>query len=168
MKRYRFDIKHIEVIFEDSVLENLYSNIQQAKNDHERGGLLLGRIFPDDNKIVVTEVTTPTPISSGITTLCVDLEDANKYMRRRWKESGGKITYIGDWHTHPEQRPSPSMTDRFTFFDTYRNSRIDQNLLLCVIVGTEPALNQGIWVGAQSGFGLYRMQRIVGSNLFVR
>lgn len=27
---------------------------------------------------------------------------------RHWKESGQKLTYVGEWHTHPEPHPEPS------------------------------------------------------------
>ncbi len=166
MKRYRFDTKRLQVIFEDSVLDKFQSSTQRYSRDHERGGLLLGRIFPDENKIVVVEATNPAILSSDPTNICVDLEDANAYMLRRWEESDKKITYIGDWHTHPEKNPSPSLMDKFTFFDTYRKSHIDQNLLLCAIIGTNPSLKNGIWLGAQSKFELHRLHRTMHNHKF--
>ena len=30
----------------------------------------------------------------------------------RWESSGGTMHYIGEWHTHPEMRPTPSSIDR--------------------------------------------------------
>ena len=29
-----------------------------------------------------------------------------------WKRSGGKDTYVGEWHTHPFGSPEPSMIDK--------------------------------------------------------
>lgn len=167
MKRYKFDPKHIEVIFEDLALEVLRTSAQCFRTDHERAGLLLGRILPDENRIIVVEATSPSFLSSGITNVCIDLEDANKYMLSRWAESDGKITYVGDWHTHPEYRPFPSSTDRFTFLDTFWKSRVDQNLLLCAIIGMSPETNDGIWVGVQSRFFLHKLNRIQESNVFI-
>jgi integrative and conjugative element protein (TIGR02256 family) len=30
---------------------------------------------------------------------------------RAWRQSGGTCTYLGEWHTHPEQHPTPSGID---------------------------------------------------------
>lgn len=30
---------------------------------------------------------------------------------KAWKESQGRIDYLGDWHTHPQLNPSPSGID---------------------------------------------------------
>ncbi len=107
-------------------------------------------------------------ISSNTTEIYVDNNIANKNMKLRWKESGRKITYVGDWHTHPEAIPTPSYTDKSTFKDTYRSSKIDQNLLLCVIVGTNSVKEGGLWVGVQRWFRLYKLYYNIKHQLFWR
>lgn len=54
---------------------------------------------------------------------------------REHKESGGTHIYLGTWHTHPQQVPSPSGVDK----DDWRRcrKRNPRRSLLFAIVGTE-------------------------------
>src|SRR5262249_19655585 len=47
------------------------------------------------------------------------------------------LHYIGDWHTHPEARPTPSMMDLQSIDETVRNSVHQLPGFLLVIVGTQ-------------------------------
>ncbi len=51
-----------------------------------------------------------------------------------WKESGGIITYLGEWHTHPVKTPSPSSTDRYEWS---KLCAFYSDPLVFLIVGTE-------------------------------
>ncbi|MFT5835635.1 MAG: integrative and conjugative element protein (TIGR02256 family) [Sulfurimonas sp.] len=168
MKHYHYNLTKLQVVFENSVIDKMVSKAQFCHNEKERGGLLLGRLFPKENLIVIVEAIESPAISSKSTEIYVDNNIANKDMKQRWKDSGGKITYVGDWHTHPEVMPNPSHIDLNTFKDTYRSSKIDQNLLLCVIIGTNSIEKGGLWVGAQRWFKLYRLCYNVKNKLFCK
>lgn len=64
-----------------------------------------------------------------------------------------RLHYLGDWHTHPEQRPSPSPADREKMLAIFRESRHELQAMLMVIVGLAdfPA---GLFVGAANGAGV--------------
>jgi len=166
MKHFRYNLSKLQVVFEPSVVNIMTSKAQLDHNTKERGGVLLGRLFPDENLIVVVDAIESPAISSGYTELYVNNDIANKKMKQHWKESGGKITYIGDWHTHPEVIPFPSFIDRDTFKSTYRSSKIDQNFLLCVIIGTNALEKGGFWVGVQRYFRLYKLHYNLKNKLF--
>jgi integrative and conjugative element protein (TIGR02256 family) len=77
----------------------------------EIGGWLLGYWAPTDDHVVVTHATPPgrwgTPFGvriSGAGHRDV-FDDA-------WNASGGHVTFLGDWHTHPGGPALPSATDK--------------------------------------------------------
>lgn len=77
----------------------------------EVGGWLLGYWTADERTLVVTHATPAvsrgTP--SGVT---VSGEGHGPYFEAAWDISGGDITFLGDWHTHPGGVPLPSAQDR--------------------------------------------------------
>ncbi len=166
MKHFLYSLPKIQVVFEPSVVNIMTSKTQLDRNVKERGGVLLGRLFPNENLIVVVDAIESPAISSSYTELYVNNNISNKKIQQHWKESGGKITYVGDWHTHPEMTPSPSFIDRDTFKSTYRSSKIDQNFLLCVIIGTSSFEEGGLWVGVQRYFRLYKLHYNLKNKLF--
>lgn len=55
------------------------------------------------------------------------------------------LFYIGDWHTHPQNIPTPSSTDEFNFEETVRQSKDGLKIFLLFIIGTSELPN-GIYV----------------------
>jgi integrative and conjugative element protein (TIGR02256 family) len=47
-----------------------------------------------------------------------------------------RLHYVGDWHTHPEQHPEPSGSDRESIRESFIRSRHSLRGFLMVIVGT--------------------------------
>jgi integrative and conjugative element protein (TIGR02256 family) len=52
----------------------------------------------------------------------------------RWIASQGTIRYLGEWHTHPEDHPHPSVLDR-SEWKHLSVKRRDKRSMLAVIVG---------------------------------
>jgi integrative and conjugative element protein (TIGR02256 family) len=46
-------------------------------------------------------------------------------------QSSGRLQYLGEWHTHPEDQPSPSTTD----LGSWRRHLIAQEQMILLIVG---------------------------------
>lgn len=156
-RRYQYKASKTQIVLETPVLEVFQNNVQHSIRDHEKGGLLFGRLYPEENLIVVTEAKRINSIKSGYTELYIDLEEANEYIKKVWEESKGKITYLGDWHTHHERSPLPSPTDYVTFKSTYHHSKIDQNVLICAIVGTNTIERKGLFIGIRSYFKFHKL-----------
>ncbi len=57
------------------------------------------------------------------------------------------LHYIGDWHTHPEELPTPSSTDMRKALEIFNESQHELNAMLMVIVGRE-RFPDGLFVGA--------------------
>lgn len=77
----------------------------------EAGGILLG--YRRGPHIEVVEATSP---------MALDVRRRHSFERKdpghqafsdiHWEVSGGTMNYLGEWHTHPEVKPSPSHLDR--------------------------------------------------------
>jgi integrative and conjugative element protein (TIGR02256 family) len=77
----------------------------------EVGGWLLGFWTEGRAAVVVTHGTPPAFRGSAL-----GITISGKGHRRRfdeaWARSGGHVTFLGDWHTHPGGPATPSGTDR--------------------------------------------------------
>lgn len=98
------------IVIETAVLQTLHKYRQYHHRQPEQGGVFIGEIR--SQHIVITHVTEPGPH---------DLASRFGFVRKKrhhqaivdklWQTSGGYLTYLGEWHTHPEPHPSPSATD---------------------------------------------------------
>lgn len=99
-----------EVWIVPAVQELLLGFVQSGFRSKEAGGILLG--YRRGPHIEVVEASTPLP---------GDIRKRHRFERCdaghqafsdfHWKSSHGLITYVGDWHTHPERTPTPSPVD---------------------------------------------------------
>lgn len=121
----------------------------------EAGGVLLGRFIQGTSDIVVDDVTMP---GEGDT--------ASRFAFRRgrrrtqqlidqaWHDSGGTRNYLGEWHTHPEDDPTPSPTDRKNWQRIAAMAHYEQESLFFVIVGRKYTR---IWEASKSSGTLFRL-----------
>ncbi|MCT8869364.1 MAG: peptidase [Shewanella oneidensis] len=68
-----------------------------------------------------------------------------------FEQSNGTHQYIGEWHTHPEDFPSPSFTDRCSWL---RNISSNKPMIV-LIVGRKK-----IWVAKKNGCRLSLMTQV--------
>lgn len=115
------------------VLATLLRYVQIGSQDPEAGGILLGKVRAGNLEII--EATEPTRKDWRSRFFFIRHQrDHQEIVKRRWEESQGQIRYLGEWHTHPEDFPSPSGTD-LREWRILAESRIDCRPLLAVIVG---------------------------------
>jgi len=65
--------------------------------------------------------------------------------------------YVGDWHTHPQAVPEPSIGDVESIGDCFRRSTKAIGGFLLVVVGREP-FPLGLFVGLHDGTLLHRLE----------
>jgi len=120
--------------FSDEVRDVFEKNVQVGDRP-ESGGVLLGTVH--ERGLLVTLATTPTRLDRQFRYLFERLPFGHRAIARRlWRSSAGTTRYIGEWHTHPQDIPTPSIID----LDEWRKLakvRADQRPLLAVIVGSE-------------------------------
>lgn len=123
------------VLLEDSVV-SLFSNYQKSYDFKlESGGIIVGIWQPLSKEYIVTDVTEPFPKDKCAKNRFKRAEEGHQdRMDYLWKTSGLKKMYIGEWHTHCENLPNPSLID---IRDWKRISKIDQNCQnnIFIIVG---------------------------------
>ena len=140
-----------------SALKTMLCFVQDESHKPEAGGVLLGRHIIDTNDIVVDWVTTPLP---------GDRQSRFRFFRTRrrhqelidqaWRESSRTCTYLGEWHTHPEAAPAPSIVDQFNW---RRKLMVDQfsDCLFFIIVGAD---EMRVWEGRYRRINLYQLKLI--------
>jgi integrative and conjugative element protein (TIGR02256 family) len=102
----------------------------------EAGGILLGRILVKNEHVVVDEVTAPGRHDHRSRFRFFRAErPAQTAVNEAWTHSGGEINYLGEWHTHPEDDPTPSQHDRADWQRLVATQRYEQDALFFVIVG---------------------------------
>lgn len=134
-----------------SAASNLHA-FRQAEGTNEAGGILLGREFIDQ-AVIVEEVTTPTAgDKTGPTWFERCRETAQQKVNEAWERSGGELIYIGEWHTHPEENPLPSPRDRVMIRNMFRQTKMEIDFLILIIVGT-----MDVWIGIENGRSLRQL-----------
>lgn len=155
-KSIKFNKKKLKIVIEDKLRKELLDFRQLNDDDFEIGGVLMGELYPQSNKIKVTHFLTCDQSSSSINELHLNVECLQSMMDDIWKQSEGTITYLGDWHTHPENNPKPSIIDYKTFMINYYKSEFNQNILLYMILGKK----DNIWFKAFDGFKFIKIHNL--------
>ncbi|WP_024617202.1 Mov34/MPN/PAD-1 family protein [Pseudomonas kilonensis] len=122
------------VYFSQNVVEVLESHLQ-SDSGTEAGGILLGHVR--GQHLEVLEASEPTNQDRRLRYFFERMIHGHKSLAdRRWQESNGLVRYIGEWHTHPQEIPSPSSID-LNEWQVLAQDRIDRRPLLAVIVGRQ-------------------------------
>lgn len=135
-------VRHVSdwTLPDDGVLLNfsddvrmVFENNVQVEDLPESGGVLLGTVH--ERGLIVTVATTPTRRDRQFRYLFERLPFGHRALAKRlWRSTGGTTRYIGEWHTHPQDVPSPSLID-LAEWRKLAKERADKRPLLAVIVG---------------------------------
>jgi integrative and conjugative element protein (TIGR02256 family) len=119
---------------------------RQENLDREAGGVLLGRYVRDSDDVIVDKITVPMEGDRRgrrwffrASTLHQSVLDS------AWSDSAGTCNYLGEWHTHAEADPSPSVIDILDWRKRFLVDRIDSKRLFFIIVGTERVNVWQVW-----------------------
>jgi integrative and conjugative element protein (TIGR02256 family) len=89
----------------------------------EEGGILLGAYR--EGGMEVTGLTEAAPSDERMLTSFVRQDTRHQEVATEaWTASGGTITMVGEWHTHPSGEPRPSATDLGTWKAALRRTRL--------------------------------------------
>jgi integrative and conjugative element protein (TIGR02256 family) len=127
-----------------SALVVLRQYIQDTPRKAEAGGVLLGRHILGTSDVIVDTVTTPMP---------GDRRSPFRFFRARhhhqeaidraWWESGGTCTYLGEWHTHAELCPEPSLIDRSSWQRKLLVDRFTKPIFFVIVGISETRIWEG-------------------------
>jgi integrative and conjugative element protein (TIGR02256 family) len=118
----------------------------QRRAPLETGGVLMGYWAEDHAGVVIADVVGPGPKAAHKRMSFVpDHLYQDREIARLYRESGRRVTYLGDWHTHPDGPLELSVVDRLT------QLRIGKHLtarapraLMAIVAGGRP-WTLGVW-----------------------
>lgn len=118
--------------FSEAVMAVFRANVQTGRRP-ESGGILLGTVH--DHGMLITHATVPSRFDQRQPMFFSREARGHRAVAHRlWRASGGTTRYLGDWHTHPEDVPSPSGID-LREWRKLAVARNDERPALSVIVG---------------------------------
>jgi integrative and conjugative element protein (TIGR02256 family) len=143
----------IEVMAE--VVDILQSMRQTSGN--EIGGILLGSEIGEKH-YRINRVSEPCMLidRSSICGCTRDAKKANEIIKREFESSNHKRVYFGEWHTHPEDDPTPSTVDTSSIYDVFYKSEIVIDGVFLAIAG-----RKSIYWGFHDGAQMHRIELIV-------
>jgi integrative and conjugative element protein (TIGR02256 family) len=163
MITYRIDNRSILKI-EDSVITKL-NQYRQDRGKSESGGILLGKIRSDFSEYIITEISEPCKKDkSGRCFFIRNKDNAQRIINQLWKSSGGQIVYLGEWHTHPELSPSPSLVDRNLIKQCSVEIEPLPPIIFLVIVGECGSLYIGCKYVNKRNSSLVELNKIIGGE----
>jgi integrative and conjugative element protein (TIGR02256 family) len=117
--------------FSSEVVGHFVAHRQTGKIKTEIGGQLFARFFKNDARVL--RATGPSASDKrGWAWFRPDQRIQNVEIKRVFKE---ELHFVGDWHTHPERKPSPSSRDLESMEDCFKKSRHELKAFVMVIVG---------------------------------
>lgn len=123
------------LLIRESVLSKIGA-FRQMSAEPESGGILLGEYFPIENVIRILFASKPgTADRRSLFSFHRDANRSTRIARLLWRQSGGRIHYVGEWHTHPESVPKPSCADRLSMARLLRRSTVVTGGLVLLILG---------------------------------
>ena len=140
-----FEVERISVRIGPQALATFDAHRQRRFYQREAGGQLFARVRDND-----WEIVTATGPRSG------DRRGRFSFWPHRaseqeeiFEQHALGLDYVGDWHTHPEDRPSPSPNDLTSISEVVRRSRHHLPGFLLLIVGRGP-FPEGLWASFHS------------------
>jgi len=134
---------HVEI--SGQAQDALFQMRQVDDDAPEGGGVLLGRLIVDSDDVVIDEITTPGPHDRRARYwFNRSKKSAQPRVNEAWAQSGGTRIYLGDWHSHPEDHPTPSRVDRKDWARVLKEASYEQASLFFVIVGRR---STSLWEG---------------------
>lgn len=166
MTDIRFQSRFGEVIFSPECLEVFKKFQQMSVSSKEAGGQLFGR-FSNAQSVRISVATGPSHGSVRSRYAFHPNRAAEKQEIELLHAKG--LHYLGDWHSHPEPYPCPSVCDESKMMQIFDASAHDLNCLLMVVVGTSK-FPEALWVGTVTGVGVElvrheRRQRNIATNV---
>lgn len=124
---YHFEIK-------EEVVETLRCYAQH--NGNELCGVLTG-VMVGENTCRICKASPPCVKSNSKYGCERDAELSNQFLKEDYELSDETRSYIGEWHTHPESKPSPSSVDCQSIENNYFTATHTAPFLVMIIVGTD-------------------------------
>lgn len=109
----------------------------------ETCGVILGKLSEDRAMATVTEIIEACKKHEPRHS-CIDVDKGMAAIDKAWGESNGKVHYLGDWHSHPNNPPTPSPEDVQNAMNHLEQDP-DQGEIISIIIGNK-FTERDLWV----------------------
>jgi integrative and conjugative element protein (TIGR02256 family) len=129
------ELDDITLTIEANVMYKFLEHIQDTNLKPESGGILIG-YYIDEYSFIITDISTPTDndICSRYSFIRSH-KNAQRFIKQKFEKSNGKKIYLGEWHTHPENCPTPSNVDILSYKRQLNTNILNSKITFMVIVG---------------------------------
>lgn len=118
---------------------------QVEKSDLEAGGIIMGRFIRNSKNIIIDKVTEPAKEDKRTRYSFERISIEHQIiLEDEWVKSHRTCNYLGEWHTHPENNPSPSSVDLKDWKRKLKADIFSSRYLYFIIAGIT---RLGIWEG---------------------
>ena len=133
-----------EVRLDETAVETIRDYVRASVNGRtpgagHTGGLLLGQF---DSVCRIAWVSQATGLPRGSTadplTIELNMDEVRDFLDDRSSRSGGMLTLIGFWHTHPGGSAAPSETDQTTMQELVASPEWPSSPALLLVLGGPP------------------------------
>lgn len=140
----------------EAVVKDITSYIQKDKKDTEAGGILMGRFIKNSKNIIIDKITEPMRGDLRTRYTFKRASPAHqKILDQEWEKSKGTCNYLGEWHTHPEEKPEPSGVDKRDWKRKLKTDEFSSRYLYFIILGIEEI---AIWEGDRRTLDIIKLK----------
>lgn len=123
----------LEIVLDDNLLSELIK-IGMQHFPKEIGGFLIGYYSNNNKTLYVTDTILPIKYKSTKDEFIRETEGIMDILTEFYNKEISKI-YIGEWHTHPNSEPIPSLTDMASILKIEEQNIIKENNPILLIMG---------------------------------
>ncbi|WP_440994139.1 Mov34/MPN/PAD-1 family protein [Cysteiniphilum litorale] len=135
-------IDKFDVSISEICLKKIYRYIQNTPVTKESGGVILGELI--EHIFFIEDITTPQKKDKSTRTNFFRSLEHNQAAQNIVAQSNLGLTYIGLWHTHPEDFPRYSYIDKLDWINALSQSKFKTEGLIFIIAGIKRIC---VWYG---------------------
>lgn len=129
-----YAFEDFDLVIESNVRSFLLKYAKENGFDIEHGGILAGTMNPIRHQFTVTDVTTPFEKDKQARYAFKRFEQGHQdAMDRIWELSRHRKTYLGEWHTHNEDIPTPSYIDVLNWKEINNRGHNSEQLFFAIL-----------------------------------
>jgi len=131
----RMEIRDKQIFLTETVIDIFRQLRQLEQQGNEKGGIVLGQISEDEHQILVCRASVPgSQDRNSRRSFHRDRKKAQQIIEHEFHNSGGKNTYLGEWHTHLAREATPSPRDIRMITRQFATNEIEVKFILLFVV----------------------------------
>lgn len=123
----------LRVLLPDDVFDQIQRKVAKYYPS-ECGGIFVGRITKD-GAACIEQMVMPEKFKSNPIWFLRVADFLNKFLLQIFKSNNGEVIYLGEWHSHPNAAPIPSVTDFQSMLRISSNCNVRIETPILLIVG---------------------------------